>query len=223
LTNCSECELKISFPNQVDSARSFVPYIGFDAEIPVEFIFDSHTSETRGAKSHAIGHEYVAGDIFSQCKRARTPVFFARIDPDFIRLRTLAIPNRVELHQQYQAGDFKKCTDVEMAEEIALFIAGLDGINSVVKSDHILNLFQEVEGRLPADRERMLAVLNTFLEMPPQQQALYQAGRRVGIFSQLRDLENSQLKARAENMCAEYGITADNVDAVIDEIMKRFI
>jgi hypothetical protein len=146
-----------------------------------------------------------------------------RIDPDFIRLRTLAIPNSVELHQQYQAGDFKKCTDVEMAEEIALFIAGLDGINSVVKSDHILNLFQEVEGRLPADKERMLAVLNTFLEMPPQQQALYQAGRRVGIFSQLQDLQNSQLKARAENMCAEYGITADNVDAVIDELMKRFI
>lgn len=146
-----------------------------------------------------------------------------RIDPDFIRLRTLAIPNSVELHDQYQSGDFKKCTDVEMAEEIALFIDGLDGINSVVKSDHILNLFQEVEGRLPADKERMLGILHTFLDMPPQQQALYQAGRRVGIFARLQDLENSQLKARAEKMCTEYGITADNVDAVIDEIMKRFI
>lgn len=146
-----------------------------------------------------------------------------RIDPDFIRLRTLAIPNSVELHRQYQSGDFKKCTDVEMAEEIALFLTSLEGINSVVKSDHILNLFQEVEGRLPADKKRMLDILHTFLEMPPQQQALYQAGRRVGIFSRLQDLQNSQLKARAEKVCDEFGITADNVDAVIDELMKRFI
>jgi hypothetical protein len=82
-----------------------------------------------------------------------------QIDPDFIRLRTLAIPNHTELYQDFDAGRFEKLTDREMAEETLLFLEHLEGITSTIKSDHILNLFQEVDGRLPEDKAAMTAVI----------------------------------------------------------------
>ena len=146
-----------------------------------------------------------------------------QIDPDFIRLRSLAIPNRIPLFEEWQAGRFEKCTDAETAEEILLFIESLDGISSKVRSDHVLNLFEDVRGELPQDKERMTNVLKNFLGLSPKRQCHFQVGRRLGIFRSLSDMESPRRLARVEKTCEEHGITPDNVDEFIDELMKRFI
>jgi radical SAM superfamily enzyme len=146
-----------------------------------------------------------------------------QINPDFIRLRTLAIPNFAPLFEDWQSGRFEKCTEREVVQEIRMFVERLDGITSVVKSDHILNLLQDLEGRLPEDKERMLNILRDFLEMDAERQALYQVGRRIGVFSGLSDMEKPNRMARAERACRELGITPENVDQVTAELMKRFI
>ncbi len=110
-----------------------------------------------------------------------------------------------------------------MAKEILLFIESLTGINSEVKSDHILNLFQEIDGKLPEDKAYMTGIFETFLEMPKNRRYLYQAGRRLGIFSCLSDMNDQKRLAKAENVCRENNITEENADQVIDELMKRFI
>ncbi|MCP4546817.1 MAG: radical SAM protein, partial [bacterium] len=146
-----------------------------------------------------------------------------QINPDFIRLRTLAISDRTSLSEEHEAGRFEKCTGVMVAQEILTFIEKLDGITSVVKSDHILNPFGDFEGTLPHDKERMTAILRDFLAMPAERQHLYQVGRRLGIFGCVRDMENPQRLANAERAYRELGITPDNVDQVIDRLTKRFI
>ena len=146
-----------------------------------------------------------------------------QIDPDFIRLRTLAIPNHTELYEDFSMGRFEKLTDREMAEETLLFLESLEGISSMVKSDHILNLFQEVEGRLPEDKAAMTGIIREFLTLAPEDQMLYQVGRRLGLFARLADLSVPDRRARAEQACQLYGINPGNVDATIDELMKRFI
>jgi radical SAM superfamily enzyme YgiQ (UPF0313 family) len=146
-----------------------------------------------------------------------------QINPDFIRLRTLAIPNGAPLFEDYQAGRFEKCTDLMVAEEILTFIEALDGITSTVTSDHILNLFGDLEGTLPRDKERMLAILHTFLAMAPERQHLYQVGRRLGIFSRLSDMEDPHRLASADRAYRELGVTPDNLNGIIDELMKRFV
>ncbi|HEY72485.1 MAG: coproporphyrinogen III oxidase [Anaerolineaceae bacterium 4572_32.2] len=146
-----------------------------------------------------------------------------QINPDFIRLRTLAIPNRAPLSEDYQAGRFEKCTDVMAAEEILTFIKALDGITSVVKSDHVLNLFGDLEGTLPHDKERMLAIPRAFLALEPKRQRLYQVGRRLGIFSSLSDMEDPHRLADAERAYRQLGVTPDNADEIVNELMKRFI
>jgi radical SAM superfamily enzyme len=146
-----------------------------------------------------------------------------QINPDFIRLRTLAIPNRLELYNDYQEGRFEKCTDLMIVQEILLFVESLEGITSRVKSDHILNLFQELEGKLPEDKTAMMELLQSFLEMEPQQRCLFQVGRRLGVFTRLSDMKIPEKLAVARAACQQYGVTPENVDELIDEAMKRFV
>ena len=104
-----------------------------------------------------------------------------------------------------------------------LFLEHLNGITSTVKSDHILNLFQEVEGKLPDDRETITAIIKNFLSMDKQKQLLYMTGRRAGVFSCLDDMNDPVRLRHAENTMKTYRITCDNVDEFTADMMKRFI
>ncbi len=146
-----------------------------------------------------------------------------KINPDFIRLRTLAIPPHAPLFEDYKAGRFKKNSDSEIVEELILFIENLDGITSVIKSDHILNLFMDLQGKLPQDKELMLDLLRAYIAMAPEDQLLYQVGRRLGLLIRLGDLKNPHKRAEVEAACLRLGVTPDNVDEITDQLMIRFI
>jgi hypothetical protein len=171
--------------------------------------------------------EYVmpglGGRALSRQHALETAAALNQIDADFIRLRTLAIPNQTELFNDWQSGRFVKLCDKEVAEEILLFLESLAGISSTVKSDHILNLFQEIEGRYPADKAAMTGVIRRFFALPKEDQMLYQVGRRMGLFARLDDLQRPDRRHRAAAACAQFGITTDNIDTTITELMKRFI
>jgi hypothetical protein len=89
-----------------------------------------------------------------------------RIDPRFIRMRTLAVPPAPELSQQVASGEFQMMTDDEIVEEERLLIEKLGDVHSRFVSDHILNLLEEVEGALSGDRDRMLAVIDCYRGLP---------------------------------------------------------
>jgi radical SAM superfamily enzyme YgiQ (UPF0313 family) len=191
---------------------------------------DKATQIRAGRKVKAAGmslSEYVmpglGGRDLSEEHARETADALNRIDPDFIRLRTLALPGRVPLAREYREGRFEKPTDRETVAEIRRFIASLSGIGSRIVSDHVLNLFQEVEGRLPEDRDRMLSILDEFLEMDPERQCVYQVGRRLGFLSRLSDMESEHRTRRVRRVMDENGITPENVDGVVEELMKRFI
>ena len=171
--------------------------------------------------------EYVmpglGGQALSREHALETADALNRIDPDFIRLRTLAIPRNTPLFEAFETGRFLKCTDRMTVAEIVLFIEHLTGIRSMIKSDHILNLFQEVEGRLPEEKGKILAPLRAFLKLDPNRQCLYQVGRRLGVFSGLSDMTRPHRMEKVEKTCRELGVTADNVDHAVDELMRRFI
>lgn len=146
-----------------------------------------------------------------------------QINADFIRLRSLAVPGHVELHDDISTGLFTKLTDFETAKEIKLFLEKLQGITSTLKSDHILNLFEEVEGKYPEDKEKMISVINDFLELPDEEKMIYQVGRRTGVFRKLQDLNDPIRRNHAVKSCERFDITVENVDDIIEELIKRFI
>lgn len=191
---------------------------------------DQATHIAAGRKVKAAGielSEYVmpglGGRKHSGEHALQTATALNQIDPDFIRIRSLAIPGSIDLYAEVRAGAFTPLNDQETAEELLLLLESLEGITSMIKSDHILNLLQEVEGRLPDDRERMLAPLRAFLAMPAEQQLLYQVGRRSGIFSRLDDLEDPMLRWHAEKAMTAHRVTPDNVEHWIAEMLQRYI
>lgn len=165
----------------------------------------------------------LGGTEYSKANALETADALNQINPDFIRMRTLAITDFSELAMDVRAGRFTPLNDVETAKELLLFLEHLKGITSQVKSDHILNLFQEVDGRLPGDKNKLTKPIRKFLIMTPENQMMYRIGRRAGIFSQLADLENSKLMAHAQQVKERYGVTEDNLDEFTDAMIKQFI
>jgi hypothetical protein len=165
----------------------------------------------------------LGGRTLSRAHALESAAALNRINPDFIRLRTLAIPESIPLAQESANGAFTKMGDREIAEELLLFLQSLAGITSQVKSDHLLNLFEEIDGVLPDDRERMIAVIWRFLAMESEEQVLYQIGRRTGIFRRLDDCRDPGLRRQAQQYVAQWSVTPDNVDAICAQLMQRFI
>ena len=112
-----------------------------------------------------------------------------QINPHFIRLRSLRVPDRVPLSEKLKNGEFEMQTDDMLAEEVKLFIETLDGITSVVTSDHIMNLLEEVSGELPEDKEEMLEVIRKYQELPDSERLIYRVGRRGGAYRSTDDLK----------------------------------
>ena len=191
---------------------------------------DKETHILAGQKVKAAGIELseyfmpgLGGAHFSQENALESADAINQINPDFIRIRTLAIPESVELFKDVQSGEFAPIGDLQMAKELLLFLDNLNNITSTVKSDHILNLFQEVEGHLPQEKDQMTAPIRKFLAMQPAEQLLYMVGRRTGIFSKLEDLYDPDLLMHAEKARAAYRVSQENVGDFTAEMMKRFI
>ena len=109
------------------------------------------------------------------------------------------------------------------AAELLVFLEALTGITSTIKSDHILNLFENLEGQYPQDKEKMTGIVRQFLELEPTEKMYYQVGRRLGLFRTLEDLQLAGKRHQVAEACSRAGIRPDNVDAAVDELMKRFI
>ena len=110
----------------------------------------------------------------------------SEIAPEFIRVRTLTVRHGAPLYDEVESGNFIQASDEEILEEEKLLIENLD-CHSYFVSDHITNLLQEIEGKLPEDKERMLASIARFHALSPDERANFRVGRRVGIYSQLDD------------------------------------
>lgn len=187
---------------------------------------EMHVKAGRNAKEAGIElSEYVltglGGKKFSSEHAIETADALNLINPDFIRFRNLSFLDNSILFEKCEPGLYERATDLVRAKEMLLLIENLDGITSQVKSDHMNNLLEEVEGILPQDKSYMMDVLRAFIEMEPERRVLYQIGKRMRLFSRLSDMENPSRSKEVEKVCLDHGISTENVDDVVYELMLR--
>jgi len=65
-----------------------------------------------------------------------------------------------------------------------------------VVSDHILNLLEEVQGKLPEEKEKMIGVIDDYLTLPEEKRLQFRVGRRLGYYRSLTDLQDPDLLLR---------------------------
>lgn len=145
------------------------------------------------------------------------------INPDFIRLRTLMLSESLNMWARVQSGEFEMMGEDEIIKEIGEFISRLD-FTGVLKSDHILNLLPELEGRFPESKQACLDTVNRYLNMPLKERLNFRLGRRAGIYERLNDLYDADKYYRVdEAMCKVGAYTTEKVDELIEGIKQRFI
>jgi hypothetical protein len=109
-------------------------------------------------------------------------------------------------------------------QEIRLLVEHLHPTRSVLTSDHIMNLLQEIEGRFPEDQPAMLAVIDRYLELPDEERQLFRLGRRGGALQSMDEFQDPGIRQQLERARAELQTaTGRDVEAIITELGDRYI
>ena len=86
----------------------------------------------------------------------------------------------------------------------------LEGITSYIQSDHMMNLIEDANGKLPEDKESILSHFDNFLNMSIDDQECFIIARRTGQIRFLSDYKKTaQIENARDRMRSMYG-TIDN-------------
>ncbi len=147
-----------------------------------------------------------------------------QINPDFIRVRTLKVLKTMLLYQKIEKGEFIPLNDDEIVEEERLLIEHLEGVTSTFVSDHILNLLQEVEGKLPEDKEKMLKLIDRYLALPKEEKNNFRLGRRAGFYQSVEDISKPELRNQVERALQQIETERPGgIEKAISDLMESFI
>ena len=144
------------------------------------------------------------------------------INPDYIRLRSLHIRPNTALWAKLQNEEFEPQTEDEVVEEIGNLIENLH-VTSQLKSDHILNLLMEVEGKMPEDKEKCLNIINKYLSLPDEERLNFKLGRRAGYYENLSDLNNGHMHDKIEKAIKKIQSEGNNVEELMLKLKGNFI
>lgn len=149
-----------------------------------------------------------------------------QVNPDFIRIRSLAVGRALLLHEKVESGDFEMLNEDEVVDEIRLFLENL-ACNSYVASDQMVNLLWEVEGQLPGDKQAMLDVISSYQSKSLMDRLQFRLERRrrsfFAVYGRLpHEIEQRVLSAERAIESGEPDAAA-KVDAAITALKQGFI
>ncbi|HSA15904.1 MAG TPA: radical SAM protein [Spirochaetota bacterium] len=142
------------------------------------------------------------------------------INPTFIRLRSVVPLPDTPLFGLIRDGRWIAPSEEDKVREIKLFLEALGPVTSIVKSDHIMNLIEDIDGKLPEGRERIMAPIDRFMSMQQEDRELFIIGRRTGRFRLLSDYRKSMDLEQIRRKIME---SYPNLDEAILEILWNYI
>ena len=116
----------------------------------------------------------------------------------------LHVAGQSELFDMMKRGEFEPLGDEDILKEIRVFIEQLDGIETTLVSDHILNLLEELGGKLPEDKARLLATIDRFFSLSDEERLIFRIGRRRGIYKNLNELSDRTVYLRLKGFLDQY-------------------
>ncbi|MCX7858064.1 MAG: radical SAM protein [Deltaproteobacteria bacterium] len=172
--------------------------------------------------------EYVilglGGKVWWKEHAEKTAAILNRINPHFIRFRTLKVVEGMPLYEKIRNGEFTLQDEEDILREERLLLEKLEDIESYVKSDHILNLLEEVEGKLPDDREKMISVIDRYFSMTKEERLVFRLGRRMGIYRKLEDLQDELTYYRLKKTIREIEEREPGgVEKTLSLLLERYI
>jgi len=142
------------------------------------------------------------------------------VNPTFLRIRTTVPVPGTPLHGMMTAGQWTPLGEVEKVAELRRCLERLDGVTTTVQSDHVMNLLEDVAGRLPNDKPRILEPIDRFLALSRADQEAFIVGRRIGRFRYVSDYTPSpEVEAIRRELIDRFGTLEEGIQAIV----ARFI
>lgn len=169
--------------------------------------------------------EYVmpglGGAALSSAHAEDTASALVAIQPDFVRLRTTAVVPGTPLAALVTEGRLVPLGEVALVAEIRALLAGLGGLTTRLESDHVLNALMELRGDLPADRERLRSVCDTFLGLPERTRTGFLIARRLGWMGRLADVAVALALPEVQSLLAEVDAGRTDRDVLLARLRAR--
>lgn len=166
----------------------------------------------------------LGGKQLSKLHAIETAKVLNEINPDYIRLLTIGVKPGSGLDRQIEKGEFILPSETHMISEQRLLLENLEGITSHYANHHSVDLLLEVRGRLPADKDRMLAILDRFLFLSETDKINFILGRRLGYYRRLSDMENDLQYQIVEKQAQNIRRTdSDSFEQVFHDLRRQVI
>lgn len=153
----------------------------------------------------------------------QTAELVCRMAPAFVRLRTLAIAESTPLFNQWRNHRFSPMKEIEILEEIHLFLENLKDYNGIIESDHSLNLLQDLKGHLPRDLPSMQSQIRSVLSLDPTERTFFIIGRRIGVIRDLDDLKDNRRRTAIQTLIDHWAEENIPPEDAIGDIMSHFL
>lgn len=168
----------------------------------------------------------LGGAALSEKHAEDTASLLDQIAPGFIRIRTLEVFPQTPLMDALQNGTFQEASEEKIVREIRAIITGIDSETEIL-SDSASNLLP-VYGRLPDDREEMLRIIDSYLDLSPREKIEYSFNSRlqhfVGQYGLLSDdLALKKMPFEKNNNLDLSGAGDDELISIIGMIRSRLM
>ncbi len=165
----------------------------------------------------------LGGVEFSDAHADDTASAVAAIGPHFVRLRsTVAMPG-TELHALQQEGSWGPLSEEASVAEIRRFLAGLEGVETRLESDHVLNLLMELRGDLPQDLAVLIDTCDDFLGRPERWRQRFVLARRLGWSVSMRHYQLLEAEGDAEQALQQLEAQSKDLESVFRQLKMRTI
>jgi len=115
-----------------------------------------------------------------------------KVNPDYVRVRTLAVRAGTPLYEKMLNGEFERASEEDTVMEEKLLIENLE-VTSYFASDHLTNVLMEVEGQLPEDKEHLLSIIQRYLDLSREEKLNFRVGtlfRFLGYYPHYRTVDD---------------------------------
>lgn len=168
--------------------------------------FDAATIIIGGTKAKEAGmvlSEFtlfgIGGKELAEENAVETAKVLNVIKPDFIRVHATGIKLSSEMWNYVKNKELTLQSEEEIVSEQKIMLELLaDDMDCIYMNEHIVNLLLEVRGNIRTDKQNMLETINTYLQLPKQEQELFNLGRRLNIMFFLADLNNRAKRKQTE-------------------------
>ena len=144
------------------------------------------------------------------------------IEPNLIRVRSLAIQENSPLYERWKSGEFEPPTDDQMVDEIGLLIERLD-FDCKIETGQLTNILFELNGSLPKDREQMLEMIEQYMSKPLMERLGFRLERYLRFYLPFVEEQgrlDHQLEQQIEEALEGLKKESSDVEAKVDRAIS---